>query len=92
MLSMKFTLHYNNAHVQSHAHAMFLWQPELLGLRNQARLREHSDDRKYGGKKHSYQNKLFKFGSHFQIKYGSGSVPCSIFTGLFGFGYEFWDP
>ncbi len=31
MLSMKFTLHYNNAHVQSHAHAMFLWQPELAG-------------------------------------------------------------
>ncbi len=35
---------------------------------------------------------LHRFGSHFQIKYGSGSVPCSIFTGLFGFGYEFWDP
>ncbi len=32
------------------------------------------------------------FGSHFQIKYGSGSVPCSTFTGLFGFGYEFLDP
>ncbi len=32
------------------------------------------------------------FGSHFQIKHGSGSVPCSIFTGLFGFGYEFLDP
>ncbi len=31
------------------------------------------------------------FGSHFQIKHGSGSVPCSIFTGLFGFGYEFLD-
>ncbi len=30
------------------------------------------------------------FGSHFQIKHGSGSVPCSIFTGLFG--YEFLDP
>ncbi len=35
---------------------------------------------------------LHGFGSHFQIKYGSGSVPCSIFTGLFGLGYEFWDP
>ncbi len=35
---------------------------------------------------------LHGFGSHFQIKYGSGSVPCSIFTGLFGFGYEFLDP
>ncbi len=35
---------------------------------------------------------LHGFGSHFQIKYGSGSVPCSIFTGLIGFGYEFLDP
>ncbi len=35
---------------------------------------------------------LHGFGSHFQIKHGSGSVPCSIFTGLFGFGYEFLDP
>ncbi len=25
-------------------------------------------------------------------KIRSGSVPCSIFTGLFGFGYEFLDP
>ncbi len=33
-----------------------------------------------------------RFGSHFQIKYGSGSVPRSTFTGLFGFGYEFLDP
>ncbi|KAL0195734.1 hypothetical protein M9458_009306, partial [Cirrhinus mrigala] len=32
------------------------------------------------------------FGSHFQIKYGSGSVPCNKFTGLFGFGYEYLDP
>ncbi len=31
---------------------------------------------------------LLGFGSHFQIKYGSGLVPCSIFMGLFGFGYE----
>ncbi len=30
------------------------------------------------------------FGSHFQIKYGSGSAPCSIFTGLFGFGCKFF--
>ncbi len=35
---------------------------------------------------------LHVFGSHFQIKYGSGSVPCSIFTGLFMFGYKFLDP
>ncbi len=35
---------------------------------------------------------LHGFGSHFQIKYGSGSVPRSTFTGLFGFGYEFLDP
>ncbi len=35
---------------------------------------------------------LHGFGSHFQIKYGSGSVPCAIFTGLFGFGYKFLDP
>ncbi len=35
---------------------------------------------------------LHGFGSHFQIKYGSGSVPCSIFTGLFRFGYKFLDP
>ncbi len=35
---------------------------------------------------------LHGFGSHFQIKYGSRSVLCSTFTGLFGFGYEFLDP
>ncbi|KAI2668862.1 Non-reducing polyketide synthase ZEA1 [Labeo rohita] len=35
---------------------------------------------------------LHGFGSHFQIKYGSGSVPCNKFTGLFGFGYKFLDP
>ncbi len=33
---------------------------------------------------------LHGFGSHFQIKYWSGPVPCSIFTGLFG--YELLDP
>ncbi len=33
---------------------------------------------------------LHGFGSHFQIKYGS--VPCRIFTGLFGFEYTFLDP
>ncbi len=32
------------------------------------------------------------FGFKFRIKYGSGSDPGSIFTGLFGFGYEFLDP
>ncbi len=32
------------------------------------------------------------FRSQFQIKYGSGSAPCSIFTSLFGSGYEFLDP
>ncbi len=35
---------------------------------------------------------LHRLGSHFQIKYGSGSVPCSTFTGLYGFGYEFLNP
>ncbi len=35
---------------------------------------------------------LHGFRSHFQIQYGSGSVPYSIFTCLFGFGYTFLDP
>ena len=31
-------------------------------------------------------------GPNFKIIDGSGSVQCSTFTGLFGFGYEFLDP